>query len=357
MEYQELRKKLKHLKKYPGCKLIPRCPLVNPGFPGTFNISFGEDPILKEFGKYQFFDHDAVFSTIQKVIRHNDILSGLKENPERYLGIFEMSDVFGLILLKQKANFKELSKKQAESVINLLTSLGIKKEDIFPKYCGGGKIEKLTDGKYKFDKEIPEDIFTLKALLDLGIPKENMRKDYTRDTLLALNLVSGNIAWGYRTEIEVKTGKNEFLDVATIELFMWDPVFNSKNEIIDLQDITYTLALTVTGVERLFMVANSIKDVREIPHIKRLYDRFEKKSIEVEYLRTLHAIYSDKKKYKFETGKHRRVIINRMIREVKMPEQKMRELLELNSNLQPWFPELKDGVKLTIKAILKYRKS
>ena len=267
-----------------------------------------------------------------------------------------MSDVFGLILLKQKFNFKELQKKQAESIIKLLVNLGIKKESIFPKYCGGGKVEKLTHGKYKFDFQIPEDKFTLNALLDLGIPKENIRKDYTRDTLLALNLASGNIAWGYRTEIEIKTDKNKFLDVATIELFMWDTILDYKNEIINLKDITYTLVLTVTGVERLFLAANGIKDIREIPHIKKLYDNFGKKSIEIEYLRTLHAIYSDKKKDNFEMGKHRRVIVNRMIREVKISEQKMRELLKLNSDLQPWFPELKNGIDLAISSILKMRK-
>ena len=66
-----------------------------------------------------------------------------------------------------KTNLKELSKKQAESIINLFTSLGIKIEDIFPKYCGGGKIKKLTDGRYKFDQTIPEDTFILNELLEI----------------------------------------------------------------------------------------------------------------------------------------------------------------------------------------------
>lgn len=227
MEYQDFREKIKNLNKYKGCITAERCPLVNLGFPGSFNMSFGEHSMLKEYGKYQFFDHDYVFSAIQQVIRHNDLFDGVKNNPQKYLGIFEMSDIYGLIMLKEKINLENLQNNQVKKTIGLLIDLGIKKENIYPKYCGGGKVQKLTNGKYKFDKLIPEDLTTLNALLNEGIPKENILKDFTRDTFLALHLASGNIAWGYRTEIEVKT-KIGFLDVATIEIFMWDPVFNKK---------------------------------------------------------------------------------------------------------------------------------
>ncbi len=347
MTYQEFREKIINLPKYPGCKTIERCPLVTPGFPGAFNMSFGEDPILKEFGKYQFFDHDAIFSTIQKVIRHNDVFDGVKTHPEKYLGVFEMADIFGLILLKEKIDFKDLQEKQVEATIKLLTSLGIKKENIYPKYCGGGSVEKLTAGKYNFKFKVPEDTITLKALLKNGIPSNNIKKDYTRDTLLALNLASGNIAWGYRTEIEIMID-GKLLDIATLEIFMWDPIIDDK-KIIGLKDITYTLALTVTGVERLYLATNNLSDVRDIEHIKKLYKLANEDSVQVEYLRTLHSIFSDQEKYGLKFGKHRQVYINRMAREINFSSEMIKRLLELNSKLQPWYPELEKGITPTIK--------
>lgn len=357
MNYKDLRKKLKNLEKYPNCEIVPRSPLVHEGFLGTFNISFGEDLMLKEFGGYQFFNHDAVFSTIQKCIRHNDIYKDLKKYPDKYLGIFEMADIFGLICLQEKVNLKELQTKQVKSVINLLIDLGVDKGDIFPKYCGGGTVKELTKGKYTFDKKIPKDKISFDTFIDLGIPEENIKEDYTRDTFLALNFESGRIAWGYRCEIDIRIKPDTFLDVATTEHFMWDPVFNENNKIIGLKDITYTLALTVTGVERLYMAANNINDVREIPHIKKLYEYFGDKSLEIEYLRTTHQIYSDKEKYDFEISKHKKYIINRMIRHVNISEKNMRELLKLNSELQTWSPELKFGIEPTIKVIKKYHQS
>lgn len=355
MEYSDFRQKIIELERYEGCVKIDRCPLINPGFPGSFNMSFGEDAILKEYGRYQFFDHNYIFSTIQQVIRHNDLFDGVKTNPEKYLGIFEMADIYGLIMLKEKINLEELQIKQVEKTINLLTEIGIKKEDIFPKYCGGGSVRKLTNGKYAFDKIIPEDIVTLNALVSMGIPKENICKDYTRDTLLALHMASGNIAWGYRVEVEVKT-KMGLLDIATIELFLWDPVLNDKKEIVDIQDITYTLALTVTGVERLYVVASNLVDVRDIPHIKNLYDLVSSKNIGVEYLRALHAIISDQIKFNFELGKHRKVYMNRMAREINLSERNVLEILNKNAEYQIWHPELRDGIKTTFEYISDYKK-
>lgn len=355
MTYQDLRKKLKNFKKYPNCKSIERSPLVNPGFHGTFNMSFSEDFLLKEFGGYQYYDHDAVFSMIQKCIRHNDLFNELKRKPEEYLGIFEMSDVFGMIALEDTVDFKKLQFQQVKSIIDLLTDLGIDKKDIYPKYCGGGDVEKLTKGKYTFDKVIPEDNLTLDPLIELGIPEKNIKKDHTRNTFLALNLSSGSAPWGYRCEVEVKNNQNKLLDVATIELFLWDPVFNNQNKIVDLKDISYTAALTVTGVERLFTAANKLKDIREIEHIKKLYEASEGKSLGVEYLRTIHQIYSDQKKYDFEISRHKKYIVNKMIRYIEMSEDKIEKLLKLNADLQPWSPELQQGIKKTIEVIKEYR--
>ena len=74
-------------------------------------------------------------------------------------------------------------------------------------------------------------------------------------------------------------------------------------------------------------------------------------SFGVEYLRTLHAILSDKEKYGFELGKHRRVYMNKMIHDITMPQDKILEIFTLNAELQSWHPELQKGIEPTIDYI------
>ena len=64
MSYGELRKFLAGVEKYPGCKKYKRAPLVHEGFPGTFNLSFTEYDMFKEYGGYSEFSKDLIFSTI-----------------------------------------------------------------------------------------------------------------------------------------------------------------------------------------------------------------------------------------------------------------------------------------------------
>jgi len=351
--YKELREKLTNIEKYKDCKKIARCPLIHDGFPGTFNLSFVEYDLLKEFGKYQYFDHDFSFSTIQKVIRTNDIFNDMKIKPNKYLGVFEMTDVTGAIILKEKTDLKSLQQFQIKSMIELLTSQGIKKEDIFPKYCTGGKLSEITDGKYIFDFQVPEDKITLDTLLAEGIPLTNIKKDKSRDTFLSLNLYSGPMGWGYRIEFDITFGK-ETLDVGTIEYLRYDPIFNGGNNcenIVGLKDITYTGAASVVGVERLYVLNQGLKDIREIPHIKNVYKVAGEKSEQVEYLRTIHAIFSDVQKYNLNIGKHRKQPINEMIDQLTYSPEKIRDILTANAESQYWYPELYDGMDLTIDKI------
>ena len=69
---QHCRERIQNWPKHSEIVKVERAPIITPGFPGTFNLSFTEDPWLKEYGKFVDFDHDYHFSTIQSCIRPND---------------------------------------------------------------------------------------------------------------------------------------------------------------------------------------------------------------------------------------------------------------------------------------------
>jgi hypothetical protein len=361
MDYPQLREIIKKWEKFPGCIQIPRIPIINKGYPGTFNLSFTEGPFMDEFGQYQDFDHDFIFSTIQSVVRPDDIFKTLPKNPERYLGVFEMADIYGSICLKEKTDILEIQRKQINSTVSLLKKVGIPLDKIYPKYCTGGKIKEITKDKYRFDFLVPEDTITKNTLLEAGVPEKNLIPDKTQDTFLSLFLHRPS-PWGYRTEIEIDVGNKEekLLDVATIEYLLWFPVFRGDTEsknIIGLKDINHTLALSVVGVERLYMASKGIEDIREVDYLKTYYELFKKEEdkIQGELVRTLHFICSDVKHFGLDIRKHRGWMVNKMVRQVTFGPNKIKKLLEVNVERQLWHKYLNEGIEPTLSFFADYR--
>ncbi len=377
MEYQKLRKFLLNSKKYPGCKKYERAPLIHEGFPGTFNLSFAEYNTLKEFGNYTDFSHDLIFSTIQSCIRPQDILENIKENKElwKYLGVFEMSDIAGQIILKEKNNIKKIHSYQLNKLIEILTKLGLKKEKIFPSYHAGGKISIITDGKYNFDFEIPEDSFTKEEFIKTGIPKENLIPNLTRNTFLSLHLLMPT-PWGYRYEINYNVGTKEkpiLLDIATLEYFLWLPIYSSKEKIskniIGLKPINSAISLGGIGVERLCLAINKLQNVFEINYLKEFYNLFrelypkiseEQRIKSGESLRVLHRIFSDITSDNISHLGHNRKnkikwFLQILIGNIKnFNRDNFLQLLKLHSKIQPWHENLSKGIKPTMKRIETY---
>ncbi len=380
MTYEELRKFLKNTKKYPNCKKYPRAPLIHKGFPGTFNLSFTEYDMLKEFGGYSDFSHDLIFSTTQSCIRPQDILENIREGNDlwKYLGVFEMSDIGGQIVLSEKNDIEKVHAWQLNRLIEILVELGLKKENIYPSYQAGGKVSKITAGKYNFDFKIPEDKFTKELFIKEGIPWKNLIPDETRDTFLSLH-INMQTPWGYRNEINYNIGtkKNpKFLDIATLEYFLWYPTYSSKKKVAKningLQDIILTVSVGGIGVERLYMAINGLKNIQEVDYLKKFYDLFkilypkltEKQRIKSgEALRALHRIFSDKEIYKIESlGRNRKLKVKLFIRIIienikEINQEKLKNLLELHSKVQPWHKELKKGIQPTIDRIKRYYQS
>ncbi len=376
MNYENLRNFLQEEKKYPKCKKIKRCPLIHEGFPGTFNLSFAEYDTLNEFGRYTNFDHDFIFSTIQSCLRPQDLLENIKQNLNlwKYLSVFEMSDIIGQIILKEE-KVKEVHSFQLKRLINILTKLGLKKENIFPSYHRGGKISEITEGKYCFDFVVPEDTFTKEQFIKVGIPKENLIPDSTRDTFLSLHLHMPT-PWGYRNEINYNIGTQEnpiLLDIATLEYFLWEPVYSSETEvsknIIGLKPIKNTVSVGGIGVERLCMAINNLKEIQEVDYLHKFYDNLKliypnltkEEGIKFgESLRALHRIFSDIESNKINhLGSNRKNKIKWFLQILfeyvkEFNEEELSKLLKVHSEVQPWHKNLLKGIKPTIERIETY---
>lgn len=375
MTYEKLREFLTNSEKYPKCKKYKRAPLIHKGFPGTFNLSFTEYDMFRIYGGYSNFSEDLIFSTIQSCIRPQDITDNIKQgkNLWKYLGVFEMSDIAGQILLSKRENIDKIHIYQLKRLIETLVGLGLEKNKIFPSYQKGGKVSVITKGKFNFDCEIPEDKLTKNAFIESGIPKENLIPDETRETLLSLH-INMPTPWGYRNEINYNIGTKEnpkLLDVATLEYFIWLPIFkgeeNQKN-IVGLKPFNHTASIGAFGVERLCVAVNGLNSVFEVDYLKKFYDFFRKiysslseeqriKSGEV--IRALHRIYSDVVDFNLNVGYHENKKIKYFLQVLvsnlkELDKKRLKQLLELHSKIQPWHKNLSKGIKPTIERIETY---
>ncbi len=384
--YKELRERVQGLKKYKGCIKIDRSPLINECYPGQFNLSFTEYPWIREFGKYFGFDHDYVFSTIQSCIRWADIYDEktkqsklISDERQKYLGVFEMADLNGMIALAKKTDSLQLQRMQAGILFSLLDSLGIERKKIFPSYCIGGKVNDITMGKYALDFIVPSDEIGIQVFIEQGVPEENIISNNRRDTFLAIKLQTEDpkgkgsksipTPWGYRNEIHVNIGTREkprFIDIGTLERDLWAPIYDKNNKIIELKDLGDAFSIGAVGLERLCMVANGLESVQEVDCIKPLYDeskKIENKELVLESLRALHRVYSDVVLHDMnprELGKQRTARLRKLKRWVLdsgLDYAKIKELLEINTNIQPWHQKLAEGKELTIDEIKRYEEN
>lgn len=362
--YEQLRNKVKNWEKFPGCEKIPRSSLLNPGFPGRFNLSFAEDPWLKKFRRSTDFPEDYHFSTIQSCIRNEDIKNLTKENSFKYLGVFEMADLNGILAFKEKPNYKNLLNWQIQELLKFFNELGIENSQIFPSYCKGGNIKELSKDKYNFDFYVPEDSITSKTFLSNKIPKENLIPDETRNTFLSYRQISGKKnPWGFRNEIHINIGTKDnpiLLDVTTIEYILWEPILTEDKNVSGIKEINYGFQCAGIGLERLCMATNKLKRVQDVDYIKPFYDTMEKCTQERDYiagenLRALHRAISDIKPNQ-QTGKSRRDLISQMIKKVPFNEQTIEKLLYTHTENQPWHENLEEGIKPTIERIIHNRK-
>jgi hypothetical protein len=375
--YKEIRERIGNISKHPGCQFKPRSPLVHEGFPGTFNLSFTEYEYEKEFGDLSSFDHDFIYSTIQSCVRPSDLDGPIKkrENLERYLGVFEMADIGGQIVLSDKLRTSECYRHQLKTMLRILEDLGLEKNKIFPSYHAGGSVSESSHGKYNFNFEVPEDSLSKKEFLSAGIPKENLIEDKTRDTFLCLH-INKKTPWGYRNEIHYNVGTPEapvLLDIATLEHFYWFPTYSSREEasknIDGLEEIPHTISIGAFGLERLCMATNGLRKVQDVDYLKTFYDSFRELSPEMketqriiggEAIRAIHRIQSDITEQNLYWSKSRKKKRNKILQLIRknfvepIDSKKLASLLKIHSEVQPWHDNLEAGIKPTVELIQNY---
>lgn len=354
MKYSELRNTIENYTKYPKTQRIPHSPIVHEGFPGNFNISFGEEPFLNKFGNYLENQEKFVFSTIQPVIRINDFKEDLDSS---HLLLFDMADVSGFIgdVNTTDIGRNELAEFTVRNTFNFLINvLGLEPKGFLISYLAGGNVNELTNGKYKFNKYIEADPF-IKTAKEFGITDKQFIPDQSRTTLLALNFTPP-VSWGYRNEILYQADfLSEPLDIASIENLLWRPIF--KNGIIsDLVRWENFWSFQVVGIERLLMLINETEKAYTADHIMPLIDKFSQITgstdipacrLTMELLRVFHRIVADVRRFAVLSASRKEKLIPyrrkflKNCQELKFDYQKgINELLMLNGDLQFFYPEL-----------------
>lgn len=348
---------------------MPAASVCNDGFPGAFNLSFTEAEMIERYGQYLDYDQDLIYSKVQPVIRHNDwpIIENDAENRYRYLGVFDMADIAGAIILQDGSRMEEICRFTIQKVYDLLIhKLGFNADNLRVSYFSGGEVEQATNGKYSFLHSIPPD-HTVNIWRELGLADKQLIPDQSRDTFLALNVFGLHTPWGYRQEINY-LHQGKLLDIATVEHLRFRPVYESK-EIVGLTDFNHSLIIAGAGIERLLMVINNYSSVYECKHIQPIVERIleisqsskqESAIIVAEALRTIHRIVSDcgsfsdiksrHRKYKFKMyrsafRKHSTIL------GLKLSDNVLRDLFLLNAKLQNYYPELESSVEIAVREL------
>lgn len=370
MKYVGLREKMENffLKSF-KIKWKENVSVVNDAFPGNFILSFNELEHLKAFGNYLNYTKPLLFGKIQPVVRHNDFVNKILENKDayKYLGIF---DIGGISLsYPNKKNFKEKTEKVIEKFFGFLTKeLNLNSNKIIFKIFNGGDISSITKGKYNITKEIPRDNISLKKLMGLGVKKENIIFDSSRKTFLALYLFKRPSPWGYRIEILYNIGGKDLLDIGTIEYMPWKPII-IDDKIIDIEENDCFSLVGGFGLERLLLILNNYNHIKKCDNIFPLYKKIISDSIlkekEVAFIlteavRTLHRIFTDGGKF-INLSKNRKSrvrsylnAIRENLKKLKIGSDQIKGYLILNAKLNPFYPELKEGVDLVNKEILEF---
>ena len=365
MNTSELRKLIENFPKYPGTENVKPASLVNAGFPSCFNLSFGEGPMHDLFGQYLDYNQDLVFTTIQPCIRHEDWRK-IADNETcsfRYLNLFDMAGIGGMTILQDSTKQDEVTKFHMKSEIDFIKSVGLDLGKLKILYFVETPISEATNGKYKIDKVFPTDPF-YKYWLELGIMGSQLVPDHCRDTMLALNVFGLPTPWGYRYEM-LYEHNGELWDIGTVEYLTYRPLFDEQKNIIDVVPFNHCFGASVIGLERIAAIINDKKAVWEVDTIYPLVERILEKTTEsdkcdaivmIQSFRAIHKIISDGSLYK-DLNTRRKEYIRNFYREffglakklnLNYSTELIKELCELNSKLNPWYPELEESVKITI---------
>ncbi len=366
MKIGEIKEKVKNFQKYPGTKKIKAASVCNQAYPSCFNLSLSEAEMHEEWGQYLSYDKDMIYSKIQPCIRHQDwkIICNDSENRYRYLSLFNMADVGGIIVQEYNKKHYIATRYSINAMVNFLTSLELDMSKIRIAYFYENNVANATNNKYRLNKNFPID-----PILEYWKDKHKFKDSQfipnnNRDTLLALNIFGLPTPWGYRNEIFYEH-KGRLLDIGTIEHLMYSPIFDKTGEIIDIEKFKHSVAISGVGIERLAMVVNDLDNAWNIDTIAPLIDKAKllfllsesKSMILIQALRAIHRIIADGGKYESMNKRRKEYFrmffkpIYQIIKNDDKFDNKIRQLLYLNSNLNPDEVNLSNSIDSVIKEL------
>lgn len=354
---KDLRKKLKFLSKRNKVEMIERSPLINEAFKDDFNYSIGEASILERFGQYLPIKENWSFSVFQPCIRLSDFNKEVKCGSPYHLAFFEMADVGGLHLSKNK-NCKEIREKVIKQGYDFLTRvLGLDPDSLYINYFSGNNLKILSRNLIKSDKYIKADKETIWIWKELGFQEDHFIPDNTQKTFV-LTFFPFEFYAGYRSEIFFKkpTKPYDLIEIATFEFLDFRTKLDKNGQLINICPLDGCFGGMAIGLERLLMVVNSFNDIFQCEYISPLYEsvlRLSKKKNELagrvitEAIRLLSAVIVDVDK--FFNGKiskrSRRRKLKKVLNDAYAKSEALKldfkkswqNLFELNVKLQPWF--------------------
>lgn len=362
MTYNQLITKINDYYNKIGFNQRPSAPLIHKGFPGNFNLSLAEYEFFNQNDDFFDLKKDIVYTKNQPCIRYNDFAHIKKPNPDsyRYLLRFTMAPVGGITWKKDVTLREKEIEKCIYNLLNFLTKdCGLDIDKIHIQYLKSESIQNLTEGKYNFDFDVPDDP-NLQIYKNYGIPEKNFASISNRDGLLALNVYGRPTPWGYRNEIFYEYN-GKLLDIATLESLVFEPSFDETGIISGLKPYPYTLVLSAVGVERILMILNNLRDINELDiisepaEILRPYtDPISAKQL-VQVLRTIQAILSDDGQYQ-SLDKRRKekmrdffALMHTIISKNQIPTEVIAKVLGEIALLEPNLPKLSQAVNLTIE--------
>ncbi len=347
----------------------PRSNIINDADPTAFNYSM-EEPILRRFGDFFRITAPWQFSAVQPCIRTGDF-SRLKSDQTdcSHLTLFHIMPI-PFNLQPDQSQFKLWHETGIVKPLKFLTeSLGLDLARIRLSYFSGGKISDITQGRATSTAYFPPDEHTLATCYAYGMTNEQMIPEASPNTFLCTSPVPGGFYAGYRFEFFYVMPDSSLLEIGTGEALNFRQVV-CDGRTTDILPMPSSVCVTALGLERCVFACNGGKTIEECSHIHSLVAEVAAKNsagnprsafLFVDAIRAVHLVVSDGGTYSGlnrHLREHFRALMKRVTSladDLQFSHDDIRQLLELNSTIQPWLPELSLGVNNTMQELHAYR--
>jgi alanyl-tRNA synthetase len=342
--------------------------MVNSGYLHTLNASF-DGLFLREQQSDSLLtaNRRMNFGTIQPCIRTEDKLA-IKKSP-LHLGLFEICG-FSILDFPQ-VTAKYMAEKTIKEFLVFYTDyLKLDKKLLRVYYFGGGSLRNITKGRIKSDDYIEPDNFSVNIWKGFGLNDNQLIPEFTNETFL---LHMGNPLRehhsGYRNDIFVES-KNVDFEIGTLNFISYQTVIE-QGKIIGIKLLPFYLREMAIGQERFLAAIAGTRNLYNLPYINSLLQAVLRKlkdervaMVYTDALRVIHYFFSDGWTYEKLRGRgyrEHRHELNKFMEIITglgkdLTKNQQIEILRLNSELQPWYPKLKSGIKTAVGEIEAYKR-